>query len=132
MNNDLIESMKIKYNYTNDDNINNNVEISSYTRKNKDLYQLTTQITNRRIDTDNRYINNFNYSSNQTQINKIIKKSPLFRNDNLNKIKSTNIIYNNSKSNNIITKINNKYRNNSFSKSFIYYQKLKNENKQNI
>ena len=132
MNNDLIASMKIKYNYTNDDNINNNVEISSYTRKNKDLYQLTTQITNRRLDTDNRYINNFNYSSNQTQINKIIKKSPLFRNDNLNKIKSTNIIYNNSKSNNIITKFNNKYRNNSFSKSFIYYQKLKNENKQNI
>ena len=132
MNNDLIESMKIKYNCTNDDNINNNVKISPYTRKNKDLYQLTTQITNRRIDTDNRYINNFNYSSNQTQINKIIKKSPLFRNDNLNKIKSTNIIYNNSKSNNIITKFNNKYRNNSFSKSFIYYQKLKNENKQNI
>ena len=132
MNNDLISSMKIKYNYTNDDNINNNVKISSYTRKNKDLYQLTTQITNRRIDIDNRYINNFNYSSNQTQINKIIKKSPLFRNDNLNRIKSTNIIYNNSKSNNIITKINNKYRNNSFRKSFIYYQKLKNENKQNI
>ena len=62
----------------------------------------------------------------QTQINKVFKKSPNYKNkinNNIERIKSKNI----SLSNNNFNSLKKYYRNDFFSKSLIYYQKLKEE-----
>ena len=116
-----------------------NMKETSFTPTNRTSYQLTTQTTS------SNWYNNCDTNSNilsQTQIKKIKTNSPIFRNYSiknnfLNKIKSKNIKYNtniNNNSNNHINtmKLNFQNRNGFNSKSFIYYQKIKNDNNINF
>ena len=90
---------------------------TSYSPTIQDVHFLTTQMSNRKSDF-------------QTQINKVFKKSPNFKNkinNNIERIKSKNINFNMSLSNKNINSLKKYYRNDFFSKSLIYYQKLKKE-----
>ena len=123
-NNNFISSLKNKFKDKNDNNIiRNNIKEPSFRPMSQDIYQLTTQMSNYRFNKNN--------SMNQTQITKVLKKSPLFRNkinNNIEKIKSKNIRHDISLNSKQINTMINFYRNYS-SKSFIYYQKLKNTKK---
>ena len=120
-----VEKEKIAL-YNNRNNTNklfNNLKEAFYSQANQDMYQLTTQMTNRK--------SNF-----QTQIKKVLKKSPNFKNkinNNVERINSNSMKFNmslsNSNSNRNINTVKTFYRNNFFSKSLIYYQKLKKEKK---
>jgi len=118
-----IEKEKIEQ-YNNKNNTNklfNNLKEAFYSQTNQDMYQLTIQMSNRK--------SNF-----QTQIKKVLKKSPNFKNkinNNVERINSNSMKFNmslsNSNSNRNINTLKTFYRNNFFSKSLIYYQKLKKE-----
>ena len=76
---------------------------SSFIPTNSKIYQLTTQMSWNKLD--NSSTTNYSNLLSQTQINKVIKKSPTFKNNinimnNTNKIKSKNIKYNNFNNNN--------------------------------
>ena len=111
---------------------------SSFIPTNTNIYQLTTQMSWNKLD--NSSTANYSNLLSQTQINKVIKKSPTFKNNinimnNTNKIKSKNIKYNNFNNNNFnnnehnnVKKLIFRNRNNFTCNSFIYYQKIKSEN----
>jgi len=96
-----------------------NMKETSFSQTNHDMYQLTTQMSNR----------TYNF---QTQITKVLKKSPNFKNkmnNNVERINSNNMKFSTSLNRNNISTIKKYYRNDYFSKSLIYYQKLKKEKK---
>ena len=141
-NNNLIKDLKNKLKEINNKNINNNndkrnirpyifknninklfssMKETSFSQTNQDMYQLTTQMQNRK--------SNF-----QTQIIKVTKKSPNFKNkmnNNIERINSNTMKFNMSldNNNNNISTIKKYYRNDFFKKSLIYYQKLNKEKK---
>ena len=115
-----------------------NMKESSFIPTNSKIYQLTTQMSWNKLD--NSSTTNYSNLLSQTQINKVIKKSPTFKNNinimnNTNKIKSKNIKYNNFNNNNFnnnehnnVKKLFFRNRYNFTYNSFIYYQKIKSEN----
>ena len=119
-NNNFISSIKNKVKDNNNNNqINYYTKESAYRPISQEMYQLTTQISN--------YKFNKNNSMNQTQISKVMKKSPFFRNkidNNIEKIKSKYVRHDISLNSKQMNTLRNFYRNDS-AKSFIYYQKLK-------
>ena len=110
----------------------------SYSPMNKNLFQKTTQMSGYKLNDFSR--NDFNSFLNQTQIKKVTRKIPTFRENNSKKctniiesknIKYNNILnYNNNKNNNTF-KVYYNNRNDLISNSFIYYQKVKRENNAN-
>ena len=139
-NHGVIKDLKNKLKEINNRNINNNndkgniksykfnnnvnklfqdMKETSFSQTSHDMYQLTTQMSHRKI--------NF-----QTQITKVLKKSPNFKNkmnNNVERINSNNMKFGKSLNSNNICTIKKFYRNDFFSKSMIYYQKLKKEKK---
>ena len=131
----LSDNINIKTNTIN--KLYYNMKETSFTPTNRNSYLLSTQTSN------SNWYNNCETNSNllsQTQINKIKNKSPSFktyniRNNFMNKIKSKNIKYNtniNNKSNphNLINSMKLQFKNRGGfnSSSFIFYQKIKNDN----
>ena len=101
---------------------------------NPKLYQMSNKISKFKLINTSR--NGYNPFLNQTQIKKIINKSPIFRKDafknNTNKITAKNIKYNNSTNINNVhnntLKLYHRNRNDYVNNTFIYYQKIKREN----
>ena len=125
------EEISNKTNYKN--KIYYNMKESSFTPTNFNSYQLTTQMSNNNLNNTSK--NNYSNLLSQTQIKKVIKKSPIFRNysDKMNitsRKKYKNIKYNNINNNghNNTMKLYFRNRNNFITNSFIYYQKIKSEN----
>ena len=138
-NNSNVNDKKTKKitNNSNFDTSNNNVynmKKSSYSPMNPKLYQMSNKISKFKLINTSR--NGYNPFLNQTQIKKIINKSPTFRKDafknKTNRITAKNIKYNNSTNINNVhnntLKLYHRNRNDYVNNTFIYYQKIKREN----
>ena len=125
----------INNNYNTDNKNYYNMKKVSYSPMNKNLFKKATQMSGYKLNDFSG--NDFNSFLNQTQIKKVTRKIPTFRENNSKKctniIKSKNIKYNNilnynNNKNNNTFKVYYNNRNDLISNSFIYYQKVKREN----